>query len=178
VMNVVWDRLVPALGTDALPADTASSDRLKARLASLTLRPETTTASSSMAKSIAGRRFTFATNRRSIEAVTFDVIDASGAASLTMRMNGKDQHLKATPNAWQAETIGNQSSSDPVAVSGGWAAGDTYTLKIVRYRTPFAMTYRLRFAGDQVTLDSEENVGGADTRLMTVVGTVEHTTTR
>jgi hypothetical protein len=151
---------------------------LKARLASLTLRPETTTASSSMAKSIVGRRYTFATNRRSIEAVTFDVIDASGAASLTMRMNGKDQHLKATPNAWQAGTIGNQSSSDPVAVSGGWVAGDTYALKIVRYRTPFAMTYRLRFAGDQVTIDSEENVGGADTRLMTVVGTVEHTTTR
>ena len=69
-------------------------------------------------------------------------------------------------------------SSEPVAVSGGWTADDTYTLKVVRYRTPFAMTYRLRFAGDQMTIDSEENVGGADTRLMSVVGTVEHTVSR
>jgi CubicO group peptidase (beta-lactamase class C family) len=178
VMNVVWDRLVPALEADRLPDDSASSDKLKARLAGLTLRPETTTASSSIAKSIAGRRYTFATNRRSIEAVAFESMDASGAASLTLRMNGQDQHLKAKPNGWQTGTLESKDASEPVAVSGAWTADDTYTLKVVRYRTPFAMTYRLRFAGDQLTIDSEENVGGADTRLMTVVGTVEHTTSR
>jgi CubicO group peptidase (beta-lactamase class C family) len=178
VMNVVWDRLVPALGANPLPADAASSDKLKTRLATLTLRPETTTSPSSLAKSIAGRRYTFATNRRSIEAVTFDAIDASGTATVTMRMNGTDQRLRAKSYGWQTGTIEHQGSSDPVAVSGGWAADDTYVLKIVRYRTPFAMTYRLRFAGDQVTIDSEENVGGADTRLMTVVGTAGHTMSR
>jgi len=178
VMNVVWDRLIPALEADPLPDDTPSCHKLKVRLASLALRPETTTTSSSIAKSIAGRRYTFATNRRSIEAVTVDAIDASGAATLTVRMNGKDQQLKAKPNAWQTGTIEGQRSSDPIAVSGGWATDDTYELKIVRYRTPFAMTYRLRFAGDQVTIDSEENVGGADTRFMTVVGTAEHAISR
>jgi CubicO group peptidase (beta-lactamase class C family) len=177
VMNIVWDRLVPALEANPLAADAASSDKLKARLGNLTLRPESST-SSSLAKSIVGRRYTFPPNRRSIEAVTFDAIDASGVASLTMRVNGTDQHFTPKPNAWQTTTLESRGSSDPVGVSGGWAADDTYELKIVRYRTPFAMTYRLRFAGDQVTIDSEENVGGADTRLMTVVGSAEHTMSR
>ena len=123
VMNVVWDRLVPALEADRLPDDTASSDKLKARLAGLTLRPETTTASSSIAKSIAGRRYTFATNRRSIEAVAFESMDASGAASLTLRMNGQDQHLKAKPNGWQTGTLESKDASEPVAVSGGVDGG-------------------------------------------------------
>ena len=105
-------------------------------------------------------------------------MDASGVGSLTLRMNGQDQHLKAKPDGWQIGTLESKDASEPVAVSGGWTAEDTYTMKVVRYRTPFAMTYRLRFAGNQVTIDSEENVGGADTRLMTVVGTVEHTASR
>ena len=32
-------------------------------------------------------------------------------------------------------------------------------MKVARYRTPFVMTYRLRFAGDQVVVDTEQNVG-------------------
>jgi hypothetical protein len=64
-------------------------------------------------------------------------------------------------------------SSDPIASSGGWTAGETYTLKIVRYDTPFTTSYHLRFAGDQLVVDSEQNVGPADARVSHLVGTIE-----
>ena len=178
VMNVVWDRLIPALDAKPLPADTASDEKLKTRLARLTLRPESSVAAAPMTKAVVGHRYTFPTNSRSIEAITFDSIDAGGVATFTVKVNGDEQRLTAGSGAWRNGVLKNQNSSDPVAISGGWTADDTYTLKVVRYRTPFITTYRLRFSGDQLTVDSEENVGAADTRTSSVVGTLDHTTSR
>ncbi len=59
---------------------------------------------------------------------------------------------------------------DAVAASGAWTADDTYTLKVVRYRTPFATTYELRFAGEQLFVKAEQNVGPADARVVELVG--------
>ncbi len=66
----------------------------------------------------------------------------------------------------------------PIAASGAWTADDTYTLNVVRYRTPFATTYQLRFAGDQVFLKAEQNVGAADARITELVGRVAGTSSR
>ena len=52
--------------------------------------------------------------------------------------------LSGTPNA--------------IAASGAWTADDTYTLAVARYRTPFVTTYKLRFAGDQLFVTTEQNV--------------------
>jgi hypothetical protein len=43
-------------------------------------------------------------------------------------------------------------------------------MDVVRYRTPFATTYKLRFAGDQLFLNIEQNVGAADARVSDLVG--------
>ena len=58
------------------------------------------------------------------------------------------------------------------AASGGWTAADTFTLQVVRYRTPFSTTYRFRFADDQVTVDSEQNVGPPAARTAQFIGRV------
>jgi hypothetical protein len=68
--------------------------------------------------------------------------------------------------------------TDPIAASGGWAADDTYTMKVARYRTPFATTFRFRFAGDQLVVDSEANVGAADSRIVHYTGTLASGTVR
>ena len=95
VMNLVWDRLIPALDAKPLPADTASDEKLKTRLARLTLRPESSVAAAPMTKAVVGHRYTFPTNSRSIEAITFDSIDAGGVATFTVKVNGDEQHLTA-----------------------------------------------------------------------------------
>jgi len=52
-------------------------------------------------------------------------------------------------------------------------AADTYTLKVARYNTPFITIYRLRFAGDQLIVDSEQNVGAPETRTAHLEGKLE-----
>jgi CubicO group peptidase (beta-lactamase class C family) len=171
VMNLVWDRIVPVLKEGALPADATAHAKLKARLASLTLKPQSNTTTSALATSLAGKRYTFEKNPQTIEAITIDSAAANGALTMTVRTAGIDQHVTATPDNWQKGTLTNASGPDPIAASGGWAANDTYAMKIVRYRTPFATSYRLRFTGGQLTVDSEQNVGAADSRIARLEGT-------
>lgn len=190
VMNVAWDRLVPALKGAPLPADAAAQKKLTTKLAQLTLRPQTSTSTGAgtgagagggngngatstalaLAKTVAGKRYVFGENKQSIEAIVLDSADAKGGVSLTMRVAGADQHVTATPDAWSKLTVPLRGTPDAIATSGAWTADDTYTLKVVRYRTPFATTYRLRFAGDQLTVDCEPNVGPADERVTQIVG--------
>jgi CubicO group peptidase (beta-lactamase class C family) len=173
VMNLVWDRIVPALKPAALPADRAAHDKLTAKLATLTLKPETGAPASTQAAGFTGKRYAFATNPESIESMTLDAVDAGGDVSLTMRTAGVDQQVTASRGAWKKGSMMVHGTPDPIAASGGWSADDTYTLKIARYRTPFATTYRLRFAGDQLVVDSEQNVGAAETRTSHFTGTLD-----
>jgi CubicO group peptidase (beta-lactamase class C family) len=175
VMNLVWDRLLPALKDGALPADAAAQKTLAAKLAHLTLRPQTSTSTNTGNGAGgngggAGKRYLFAENKQAIEAIALDSADAKGAVSLTLRVAGADQRIKATPGAWTRQTVTLRGAPDAIATSGAWTSDDTYTLKVVRYRTPFATTYRLRFAGDQLTVDTEQNVGAADDRVAKLTG--------
>ena len=170
VMNLVWEKLVPALARDALPGDKAAGERLSAKLASLTLPAQAGNPASPAAKGVVGRRFTLVPNPQAVEAVTLDSLDARGEAVFTFRMGGADQRIAAAPDVWRRSTVTLPTGAEPVAASGGWTSDDTYTLKLVRSRTPFVTTYRFRFGGDQVVVDSEANVGAADRRVTQFVG--------
>jgi hypothetical protein len=162
VMNLVWDRLVPALKAPALPPDAAADKALTTRLATLTLAPQTDTAASPVASAVAGQRYAFDSNPQTIEWASIGA-PASGATTVTLHMDGIDQTLTSAPGAWRKSTLRVKGVDDAVASSGGWTADDTYTLKVVRYRTPFITTYRLQFAGDELHLTVDQNVGPPDT---------------
>jgi len=70
--------------------------------------------------------------------------------------------VTSTPGVWRKSTLRFKGVEDVVASSGGWTAADTYTLKVARYRTPFITTYRLQFAGGDLHLTVDQNVGPPD----------------
>lgn len=170
VMNLVWDRLVPALKTGTLPNDAGARQKLTAKLASLKLKTPSGTATSAAAQSAAGKRFTFEKNPQSIESIALEAPPAGGRVSLALRIAGTDQRLAVGHNNWEKGTLATTATPDAVAASGAWTTPDTYTVTVVRYRTPFATTYNLRFGGDQLFVKAEQNVGAADTRISEFVG--------
>jgi CubicO group peptidase (beta-lactamase class C family) len=177
VMNLVWDRLVPALQASALPADATAQGKLTARLASLTLPTQSGAPGSAVAAMVAGKRYVFAENRQSIESIGLDAAGKDGQTSLTLRIGGADQPVTAGYGAWKEGTLVLQGKMEAVAASGAWTADDTYTLEIVRYHTPFSTTYRLRFADDQLFVRSEHNVGPEKERVADLVGRAAPVTT-
>lgn len=173
VMNLVWDRLLPAFESGAIRPDPAAHGRLTAKLAGLTLRPQNGAPTSAMVPAVSGRRYAVeGTNARSIEAVTLNSNAADGRASLTFRFAGRDAEIRAAAGAWEKGTLVVQGREEPIAASGGWTAGDTYTLKVARYRTPFVTSYTLKFAGTEVAVEVEQNVGSAETRVTRFVGRI------
>jgi hypothetical protein len=58
----------------------------------------------------------------------------------------------------------------PSAAAGAWTSDSTYTVKLCMYRTPFVSTYRLRFSGNDVTVDTEQNVGSGPAKPVPLVG--------
>jgi CubicO group peptidase (beta-lactamase class C family) len=170
VMNLAWEVLVPALKPAALRGDKAASDRLAAKLASLALPAQPGAASSPIATAIAGRRFVLGPNAQSLEALTLDAVDASGEATFTARIGGADQRVTAAPGVWRKSEVSLRGTPTPVAASGGWTSEDTYTLKLVQYRTPFSTTLRLNFQGDQLAVESEANIGAPEKRVTQFVG--------
>jgi hypothetical protein len=180
VMNLVWTRLVPAFSTTPLPPDPKAAAALSARLKALRLPPVEGTAQSTSATP--GGRYVFASNRVSLESVVLGGTEG-GAQSLVLTVGGAEQRITAAPGEWRhaqwtnpsnrgsaAPAALNKEPAEPIAVSGGWTA-DGYTLTVVRYRTPFIVTYRLKFAGDTVAAEVEQNIGPADKRVIEVTGT-------
>lgn len=159
VMNLVWDKLLPAMQPTPLPADGQSEQELKRALAALTLHQPQGTATSAIATQVSGRTYSFPANAENIDALTMEFKGQD--ATLVVRGRGQEYRIACGSGVWKtgrtAFTAGVDSwvaapVEQPVAASGAWTAEDTYTVKLAYYETPLAITFTCRFAGDRVLL--------------------------
>lgn len=175
VLNLVWDRLLPALGAQALPADPETQRALERRLAGLELPPAQGQPSSPMASSVSGKRFAFPANEQKLESVGLDVGADGQGVTLATRIGGVERRVACGKGEWKkARHPFGPYPDQPVGVSGAWTTDDTYTVKMCAYETPFVATFKLRFSGDQVAFDQEVNVSFGPTKQPQLIGRVEH----
>lgn len=173
VMNLVWDLIVPALESRALPADPAAEAKLKARIATLALPTPSGAAGSPIAKTVAGKKFVFPANPAGFEMMSLEPVAADGTQGIVAKVAGKEQRLVVGHGAWVRSTVTIGGQATAVAASGAWTAEDSYTLKLSLYRTPFLTTYRLKFSGDQLALTVEQNVGFGGQKPLEILGKME-----
>ncbi|HUC86442.1 MAG TPA: hypothetical protein VL970_14705, partial [Candidatus Acidoferrales bacterium] len=62
---------------------------------------------------------------------------------------------------------------EPVAGTFAWPGDDTCAVKLCAFETPYHKMLKLKFVGDQVTLDSELNVSFGSTKEPELVGHAE-----
>jgi len=67
---------------------------------------------------------------------------------------------------------GEDDAHVPIAANGAWGSEDTYTVSICRYRTAFASTYDMRFAGDKVFLE-RSSIGAEESGWVRFIGTAQ-----
>jgi hypothetical protein len=168
VLDLVWDKLLPAMGTSTLAPDDDSRKKLEHTLAGLTLRPQQ--GSASPAK-VSNRKYVFPANDRKLEAITLQGDGKGDAVTLVLRSDGVDQKIVCGHGAWQKGRMSYGTLAEqPAAVSGAWTADDTYKARICFYETPFIITISLKFSGDQLLVDSEPNVSLRATKQTQLVG--------
>ena len=177
VMNLVWEKILPALQPAPLAADASAVAALQSRLRQLRLpRPAGTVAAAGLA-GVSGKTYALPANAAGLEAVACDFTAAS--PTLTFTRGGQPHRIVCGGDAWhEGRTallphLGHDPAApdQPYAAAGAWTQPDTYTAKLVLTETPYYLTITCRFGGDLVVLDLEQNVAFGPTKLPSLVGT-------
>ena len=169
VLDLVWDKLLPAMQAKKLPADRAAQQKLVSALGHLVLPTAKGAATSPTAAKVAGKRFVFPANDQKLRSLMFD-----DAGALVMRFDGADQRLAFSHGGWtKGRAAFGTFPVGSLAVSGAWPAEDVFTAKVCFNETPFVMTLTMRFNGDAVEFDQETHVGFGSTRRPQLVGRAE-----
>jgi CubicO group peptidase (beta-lactamase class C family) len=159
VMNLVWDKLLPAMQPTPLPANAESDQKLERTLAGLMLHQPRGSATSAIAAQVSEKTYLFPTNAQNIDAVTLEFKGPD--TTLVVRSLGQEYRIACGSGVWKkgrtAFVVGADSwiaapVEQPIATSGAWTANDIYTVKLAYYETPLAITLTCRFAGDRVLL--------------------------
>jgi hypothetical protein len=177
VMNLVWNKLLPAMKPNRLPENASERRKLEAKLASLMVRPQTGQTNSSLAATISGKWFEFPENDRGISAISFDF----NSTTPTLLVRTKNGELRNTIGlgSWSKSENAFANGMDKflgvpehplLATSGAWSAHDVFQVKILLYQTPYYSTLMFRFDGGQVLLDTEYNVSFGSRNLPQLVG--------
>ena len=171
VLNIAWDKLLPAFKPAALAADEELQKKLKTTLQALKLRPVT---GDGAAAKVSGKKFMFPTNERKIESILLESGEKGGGVKLLARINGVEQSIACSVGEWQRGSLEwGVAPARPAAASGAWTADDTFTAKLCFYETPFVTTIKLKFSGNEVTYSSETNVGFGPPQSVQLVGKAE-----
>jgi CubicO group peptidase (beta-lactamase class C family) len=171
VLNLVWDKLLPAFQSSALPADKAASDKLATTLKKLSSR--TPTASGAPAKT-AGKKFTFPANDRKLESITLVDEGTSSPLTLVANIDGVERRITCGRGSWSKGRIAwNRLPEQPAAAAGAWTGDNTFTAKLCFYETPFIVTVKLAFSDTELRFTSETNVGFGSTREPELTGKSE-----
>ena len=181
VLNVMWDKLLPGMESKKLRANSVANQQLKEKLAHLEVRTAQGSTTSPLDGKALNRKFVFpasntGTNDLSIETMALSLSDSGKTLLLAARMNGKDVTIPCGYHEWKKSRAPMmagrlaQFPDEPTAGSFAWRDDTTCVIKLCAYETPYLTTLTLKFDGDQVTLDSESNVGFGPTKRPQLTG--------
>lgn len=170
VLNLVWDKLLPAMGAHALPADHETTQKLESRLKNLMVKPQDgkTTAAMNLNKT-----YTFPANSLKLNSIMVNG-QKDGSFALFTKIDGKDHRINCRPNQWMKDRFPwSRQPEQPAAATGAWTSDDTFVAKFCFYETPYITTVRMKFTGNELALESESNVSFGATKEAKLVGKAE-----
>ena len=168
VLNLIWDKLLPAMQSAPITANKEAQAELRKQLAGLTVRVPV--AAAKPGKSL-GKKFVFDSNPAKIEAAVLQTGEGERTSVLELKIDGVEQRIVCGEGRWEkAKLAFGPLTAQPAAASGGWTAEDTFTAKLCFYETPFLVTVQLKFVGDDLQLSSQANVGFGPQKPVEIVG--------
>jgi CubicO group peptidase (beta-lactamase class C family) len=164
VLNLVWDKLLPAMKPDSLPSDDVGDQKLKSKLASLTMPTPKSSESHQIPSDVSGKTFHFPSNPGKLEMLSLEFHQVD-PVTLIMKCDGtKECRVHCGNGEWKKGRLAFGSlgfgplQEQPAAVCGAWAADKKYTALICFYETPYVLTLEMDFSSDKIRVDPTWNV--------------------
>jgi hypothetical protein len=172
VLNLVWNKLLPAMKHDPLPADSEGDRKLQGKLASLTVPIQKGSTSPQIPRETSGKKFAFPANNQKVEMLGIEFGKEEGPVTLVGRFNdGTEQRIVCGRGEWKKGRVAFGTFPErPAAASGAWTGNNTYTAKICFYETPYLLTINLNFSDDKLRFDPTWNVSFGPTKPGQLVG--------
>jgi hypothetical protein len=172
VLDKVWQHLLPAMHSSALPEDRLAQASLAQALSCLALEPRQGKTYSPLARKVSGKKFIFEKNRMKIAWASFD-FSKQGCVYTACDHRG-EHRLESGANAWKMGTTDLEMGlTQPVAASGAWVDDHTLELAQCYYTTPFLPVMTCRFDEDRLALDYKMNVSFGPGKRPTLIGRLE-----
>jgi CubicO group peptidase (beta-lactamase class C family) len=172
VLDLVWDKLLPALSAEPLPSDDDNNHKLQAGLKNLSLPTPKEVKSARLPEGASGKTFSFPANEQRLEAIGLEFNGEGSPVTLTCQFKGGDpQRIACGKGEWKKShaAIGRL-ADQPAAACGAWTGDNEYTARICLSQTPFIFTLRLHFDDKRIRLDWEPNVGFGAARKVQLIG--------
>lgn len=156
VLNLVWDKLMPALRPARLKADPAERGSLEVALSGLKLPSPKGIATSPKASLFTGKEYRFAANDQKIESLRLEAGANGEIVELRFRINGGEQRLRLSHGQWIKGTFAVGSvPTAPVAATAAWTSEDELTAKVSYFETPASAIFRFKCAPNEIECDME-----------------------
>lgn len=168
ILNLVWEKLLPGIKPSALPPDDEAAKNLRQKLHGLTVRlPE----GSGEPAQVSGKKYKFPANDLKLESLILERDANTGQETLIALVDGMEQQIVCGRGNWHdGQMAWGAMPQQPAASAGCWT-NEGFTAMICFYETPFIVTVRLQFSNNELTVNSETNVGFGQTKHAALVGT-------
>ncbi len=177
VLNVVWDKLLPALGSAALPEASATHKTLSQKLTALSIPTVAGKPTSATAARVSGKTFVFEPNERNFQSIKVAFgADQADQDEITLHDQTGERLLVCGHGRWvtgSAEMYSGTFLAGPRSVasgSGAWTDDITYDFKAFFRATPYCLIGTLKFDGDSVIAHLSMNVSFIPGQFPIVVG--------
>jgi CubicO group peptidase (beta-lactamase class C family) len=157
IMNIVWDKLLPAMKENALEENKEAFTALQKKLGSLGLSKVKAQPDSPMAGEINGKSFQLKPNREGIKGLEFK-LEAGTTAVTFITAEGSFTLLAGSDSLVKCNLPGAAGENVPAASSAGWSSPDTLVIRTYLYETPFRYMTKVSFGKDGVRLTRNINV--------------------
>ena len=175
VLDVVWDRLLPAMHPAALPADPPAEAALRQRLQGLSLPAPEARLVSPLAAQVSGRTYDMAESELKIRTVRLDFTSQGGR--LTVRQGANDHSAGFNYSGYCfgesglfAEPGHGASVARLVAAQAAWVKEHTLRLTLRQCTAPFVFTFDFTFEADALTMEGKVNVYFGPTQFPAIEG--------
>ena len=170
VLNIVWDRVVPALASaPALPENKEANQRLTRAITDLEIpRPK---AEANLPKiDLAGKKFTMDKNEQQLETIEFRKLSES-ELEIAITQSGKTQTLTFPFQGWKrARYALDNGKEQDVGLCVSRTDATTWNARVCLVETPFVIHWELKVDSDQLKFHSKSNVGFANVDRGAVLG--------
>ena len=179
VMNLVWQKLLPAMGDAPLEENAEDHRALEKALSALELRAPPGRPSSPLSEKLSGRTYRIAPNDLGVQTIAFH-FEHGDATLETSTANGASRTAIGFAS-WKKGQGGftagmDQELSVPenprTAARGAWSEDHVLNVKLVLYETPFSATLTFRFDRDRLQVESQQNLGFTGATRRELRGTV------